>query len=426
MADLFGTLGDFFSAGGSWWLGYGTADFAQGLGDALMRTVRACSEMASDAEQVSDVLKSAADIGAFFNGGRSPYIGGGGGFSASREVIERDSSAKSFFGGIGVGGGLAAVLQYTVALESARAAALGTLGTIGLLGASVNVFRENTAGAYDITLSFGGILGGTIAVALAALENNIILLRRLFGETMTQSVNSAAVLAAFFAGMWDDPVTRAVGRLTWFGSSALSVIGSVVTGIGAISAFTLPGLAGGTAGSSALGVLSGSLLRGAALFGGNIFNGVSNVGGSIFNSVSNSVSKIGGGLLSGGLIRYDNAFAAGYLIGDVLMRSAGIGDVYSKVSERAELDRITSEASKISVNTEKTASVSEISGEELKFLRDIAARDVINRFTTAQVSVSMGGVTNNLSGTADLDGIVDYLTNGVKTALENAAEGVHS
>ena len=82
--------------------------------------------------------------------------------------------------------------------------------------------------------------------------------------------------------------------------------------------------------------------------------------------------------------------------------------------------------SRITENTSKSVSASEISAEDLKFLRDIAARDVINRFTTAQVSVSMGGVTNNLSGTADLDGIIDYLANGVKTAMESAAEGVHS
>lgn len=419
-AGMFGTIDDFFS-GGNTVRGYSAIErSAQVFEAALGRAARAYTEIASDAERLSDVLLGAAAIGAFFGNG---LIGSGGeGFSASREVIDRDSGTKNFFGSIGIGGGLAFVLQYSAALESARTSALGT---IGLLGAAVNVFRENTVGAYDITLSFGGILGGTIAVALAALENNVLMLRKLFGDTMTQSVNSAAVLAAFFAGMWDDPVSRAVGRFAWFGSSALSVIGSVMAAMGTIGAWTLPALAGnskGNAGGSAFGVLSGGLLRGTSLFGGNIFNGVSNVGGSSFDSVS----KIAGGLLSGGLIRYDKSFAAGYLIGEVLTRSIGGGDVYSKVSERTELERITSEASKISVNTEKTASVSEISGEELKFLRDIAARDVINRFTTAQVSVSMGGVTNNLSGTADLDGIVDYLTNGVKTALENAAEGVHS
>ncbi len=53
----------------------------------------------------------------------------------------------------------------------------------------------------------------------------------------------------------------------------------------------------------------------------------------------------------------------------------------------------------ISGNTKKSADFSE---ENLKYLRDVAERDTINRFTTAEINFDMGGVTNNVSSGIDL------------------------
>lgn len=76
-------------------------------------------------------------------------------------------------------------------------------------------------------------------------------------------------------------------------------------------------------------------------------------------------------------------------------------------------------------NTARTADALDITDENLEYLRDIAERDVINRFTTAEIHVDFGGVTNNVSSDMDLDGVVDYIANGVQEAMEVAAEGVH-
>lgn len=76
-------------------------------------------------------------------------------------------------------------------------------------------------------------------------------------------------------------------------------------------------------------------------------------------------------------------------------------------------------------NTGSMADALEITSEDLKYLRDIAETEVINRFTTAEVRVEMGGITNNISSDMDLDGVVDYLANGVNEAMQKAAEGVH-
>jgi tape measure domain-containing protein len=84
---------------------------------------------------------------------------------------------------------------------------------------------------------------------------------------------------------------------------------------------------------------------------------------------------------------------------------------------------ITSILETIAGNTAKTADYSE---EELKLWRDVAERDVINRFTTAEVSVNFGGITQNVSSGLDLDGIVDYIAEGVEESLYVAAEGVYA
>jgi len=60
----------------------------------------------------------------------------------------------------------------------------------------------------------------------------------------------------------------------------------------------------------------------------------------------------------------------------------------------------------------------------LKYLRDIAETEVVNRFTTAEIKVEMTN-NNNVSSDMDLDGMVDYLATGVNEAMEKAAEGVH-
>lgn len=68
----------------------------------------------------------------------------------------------------------------------------------------------------------------------------------------------------------------------------------------------------------------------------------------------------------------------------------------------------------------------ECSEENLKYLRDIAERDVINKFTTSAVTVNLGGVTNNVASGFDLDGIVTGLGERLAEEVYVASEGVHA
>ena len=89
------------------------------------------------------------------------------------------------------------------------------------------------------------------------------------------------------------------------------------------------------------------------------------------------------------------------------------------------LDPYGSALGDIAKNTGDTAKNTGKSTEELSYLRDIAEREAINRFTTAEIKVDLGGVTNNVAANTDLEGIISYLTDGVAEALVTASEGVY-
>lgn len=82
-----------------------------------------------------------------------------------------------------------------------------------------------------------------------------------------------------------------------------------------------------------------------------------------------------------------------------------------------------SNVSDISDNTSAIKDSVDISNEDLKYLRDIAEQNAINRFTTAEIKVDMSGMSNTVNNTNDLDGIVDGLTTKVLEAMETVKEG---
>ena len=116
-------------------------------------------------------------------------------------------------------------------------------------------------------------------------------------------------------------------------------------------------------------------------------------------------------------IDYKSAFESGYNLG---------GKAESRLKSIAdEMGSIGGMVGDIFSATEDIAGNTEKSSEELSYLRDIAEREAINRFTTAEIRVELGGVTNNVSSNVDLDGVISYITDGVADALVTASEGVY-
>jgi len=75
-------------------------------------------------------------------------------------------------------------------------------------------------------------------------------------------------------------------------------------------------------------------------------------------------------------------------------------------------------------DTGKISDSMDITEDDLKYLRDLAEQEVINRFTTAEIRIDMTN-NNNINSETDLDGIVAYLEDALYETMEIAAEGVH-
>ena len=79
----------------------------------------------------------------------------------------------------------------------------------------------------------------------------------------------------------------------------------------------------------------------------------------------------------------------------------------------------------IKKDTGKMADSMEVTEENLQYLRDIADRDTINRFTTAEIHVDMTN-NNSITNTNDVDGIVTSLEIALEERLNAVAEGSYS
>lgn len=94
-------------------------------------------------------------------------------------------------------------------------------------------------------------------------------------------------------------------------------------------------------------------------------------------------------------------------------------------AEQTALDGIGADTAGINDSAGSTAASLKETTEDLKYMRDLAEQEAINRFTTAEVKIDMTGMTNRIDSDMDLDGVLNTLTEGFAEALEVAAEGVH-
>ena len=83
----------------------------------------------------------------------------------------------------------------------------------------------------------------------------------------------------------------------------------------------------------------------------------------------------------------------------------------------AAIDQIADDTAAISDSVE-------MSQEDLKYLRDIANREAINRFTTAQIRIDQRN-ENHIGSEMDVDGIMNRWTEGLVREMNISAEGVH-
>ncbi|MCA0566609.1 tape measure protein [Clostridioides difficile] len=108
---------------------------------------------------------------------------------------------------------------------------------------------------------------------------------------------------------------------------------------------------------------------------------------------------------------------------DLWDKKYGLGDGLGSAGLNSPLSDAAKGAKDTAGNTAKMAKTMDKSQEDLKYLRDIAEQETINRFTGVNIKIDMNN-TNNISRDTDLDGIVNVLTEKLNDAMVVSAEGV--
>lgn len=131
------------------------------------------------------------------------------------------------------------------------------------------------------------------------------------------------------------------------------------------------------------------------------------------------------------------AYAQGAKFGDGISNklSSGVSKLTSKATSLKNMkytnpsvktpkvnNAIAKNTGKTAKNTAQTAKA--VTGEQLKYLRDIAQRDTVNRFTTATIKVTQTN-NNSIKSTIDLDGVTEHLRSTIEQQMIACAEGVY-
>lgn len=98
-------------------------------------------------------------------------------------------------------------------------------------------------------------------------------------------------------------------------------------------------------------------------------------------------------------------------------------EIVNNVKGSLDLSMTNDYLKTIAGNTGKTNSTLDLTKEELKYLRDVAEQEVINRYTTASIN-NNNTFNNNINSEMDVDGVVSKFYNGLAEAASIVAEGV--
>lgn len=264
------------------------------------------------------------------------------------------------------------------------------------------------------SVSATGIICGAFMVALAFIGNIFVALWNLVVDVFVLIYNLVATVANFIGNVFTDPI-GAICRL--FFDLADTVLGILQALASAID----------------------------AIFGSNLAGSVQgwrdSLGGWVddtFGKGDEIMAKMNADDMKLGRFEYGAAWDAGYSFGEGIDESIanfdpsslfdtnvpGADDYTNLGSYGSGIGGIGSGVDDIAGNTGKIADSMDITEEDLKYLRDIAEQEAVNRFTTAEITIEQTN-HNTVSGKMDLDGIVSGLTDAANEAVDKIAEGVH-
>lgn len=261
------------------------------------------------------------------------------------------------------------------------------------------------------SISATGVICGAFMTALAFIGNLFVVLCNLIIDVFVLIYNLIATVANFIGNVFNDPVGSVCRLFFDLADTVLGILQALASAVDTIFGSNLAGSVQGWRDS-----LSGWV-------------------DDTFGKGEEIMAKMNADDLHLGRFEYGAAYDMGYNFGQGIDDKvsnlfnpdglSGLGDG-TGVGGGYPLDDISDCTGQIADNTGQIADDLSVSNEQLEYLRDIAERDAINRFTTAEVKIDMTGMTNKIDGSTDLDGVIRELTEGFTEALQTAAEGVHT
>lgn len=274
---------------------------------------------------------------------------------------------------------------------------------IGLLYGVIAIINKVTGSSISAT----GIIVGTLAAAGAFIWNLVLGVLEFILGVINYLINPFIEIANFIANVFKNPVSSIIYLFQGMADNVLAILQKIASALdfvfGSNMADTVQGWRDGLKGKADALVEKYAPNE-------NYQKVVSNL----------DLSVEGLGLSR---IKYSDAWNAGYSAGENL--GASLGNMFNMNDTLSNALETGGVISDIADNTDSIASSLNKTTEELAYLRDIAEKEAINRFTTAEVKVELGGITNNVAANTDLDGVIGYLADELQEALITAAEGVH-
>lgn len=123
---------------------------------------------------------------------------------------------------------------------------------------------------------------------------------------------------------------------------------------------------------------------------------------------------------------YAVEFAKGYDLGKLLPDkiNEGINSVTDAINNLSATEALWN-AKQLDMLGSIDGNTKQLTEEDLKWLRDSAEQDTINRFTAATLAPQISLQFGDIRETADVDGIVDHVQKVLTELLNTTAEGVH-
>lgn len=340
------------------------------------------------------------------------------------KAVQAVSTALDYAGAVAKGIHAAAVTIFTnatwaqaSATATATAAQLGlntamyacpVVWIVGAIIALVAVFYLAIAAVNRFagtSISATGVICGAFMVALAFIGNLFVAAANLIIDCMVTIANAVRTVANFVATVFVDPVNAVIQLFVGMANTVLNILSTIA------------------------GVID-------TVFGSNLSAAVNNWKGAVAEYAAGLQVEAGATVIPEidasqyKLQRFDygEAYDTGYnfgknlnlgkMIGADLPAFSGMPDMVGKIAENSD------SIPEVAGNTGGLKDGLEIKDEDLKYLRDLAEQEAINRYTTAEIHIDMTN-NNHIEKGMDTSGFVAWMTDAVNEAIDVVTEGVH-